>query len=250
MSETVQQENRRRQLVEYFIREVTNGISGRDGEDIIDITPSRALFVGVLQPPRSTDAAAPGRDTVAPPDTALGLDFRVVPSRERVVRLTITPRFSVYYPIFPDFNDALYANRSVLDPNGGSNDLLAVARDESSSIEDKSVDDEPLDDGSPERNTDAAAQIGRDTLPRVFRRHDINVQPFTVAVEAKDNIRTVAGGAEIAEAITKARQAIEREPGLWRHLASPEEASRELGDAATIASRRSYEAALRAKGTI
>jgi hypothetical protein len=244
-SDTISQEDRKRQLVEYLIREVGQGISGRDGEDIIDLTPSRALFVGVLQPPRTADVAAPV-GAVPPPDTALGLDFRVAPSAESV-RLTIKPRFSVYYPVFPDFDNALYANQTVLDPNALSEDPLPAETEQLTASQEGSNPD-PAADGDSISDDEPTAPSGRVTLSRVFRRHDINVDPFTIELGDKDNVRTLIGVAEISAAIAKAREAISSDAQLWRHLGSPEEASRELGDAATIATAKAYETALRTKG--
>ena len=58
-------EDSRRRLTDYVIQQVCEGISGRNREDIVDVQPSRALFAGVLQPPRGGAAAVnafdPGR---------------------------------------------------------------------------------------------------------------------------------------------------------------------------------------------
>lgn len=247
MADSTQQESREKRLVEYLVATVGDGISGRDGQDIVDIPPSRAVFAGVLQPPRNLDAAIPGRGTIPPADTALGMDFRVICGAGRTIRLTITPRFSVYYPVFPAFEDALYANRSVLDqsrigreappPVGEGATQAAEGRDSAAELGD--TDDDELE----------SAVAGRVTLPRVFRRCDVNIQPFSVQIGSEANVRTLVGNTEIAAAIVEARQTIQRDPRLWRHLATPQEASRELGDAATIATAEAYEIALRRQGT-
>src|ERR1700730_4773783 len=113
-------EDQRCLLTEHLLKAVANGISGRDGEDVIDTSPSRAIFAGVLQTVRrqqSNSAVAVGTTDATPPaDTSLGLDFRVVgPTTPSTVRLTITPKFSVYYPVFPTYEQALVSNRSMLD---------------------------------------------------------------------------------------------------------------------------------------
>ena len=95
-------------------------------------------------------------------------------------------------------------------------------------------------------NSDLAGTV---TLQRVFRRHDISVDSFTVEVGDEDNVRTLIGVAELSKAITEAREAINGDAELWRHLGTPEEASREFGDATAIANSEAYEAALRSKGT-
>jgi len=58
-------ETQEQQLVEYLIAEVANGISGRDGDEIVDASPSRVLFAGVLQPARRLDLVNPA-DTIPP----------------------------------------------------------------------------------------------------------------------------------------------------------------------------------------
>ena len=87
-------ENQKQKLVEYLIDQVAKGISGRNGEDIIDATPSRVLFAGVLQPARISDIPTPQantQETVAPAGTAIGLDFRVITTPGAHITLKIIP---------------------------------------------------------------------------------------------------------------------------------------------------------------
>src|SRR5690348_4254924 len=107
-------EEDRQRLTEYLTSQVVNGISGRDGRDLVDLVPSRSIFAGVLQPPRSSEiqAAQSGvsnRD--APAGTALGLDFRLKAETEiGAIRLRISPHWSLYYPVFPSYEEARKAN--------------------------------------------------------------------------------------------------------------------------------------------
>src|SRR5438270_8733939 len=92
-------EGQKLKIVEHLIAEVTDGISGRDQEDIFDAAPSRILFAGVLQPPRHEDAIqAGGSGIIAPANTSLGLDFKVATEAGRSIRLRIRTRWSLYYP--------------------------------------------------------------------------------------------------------------------------------------------------------
>src|SRR5262245_52451768 len=110
-------ESDKRRLTAYLIDRVVEGISGRDGDDIVDAAPSRTIFAGVLQPAsereiHAAQTGAIGRE--APVGTALGLDFRVTPAPgSQSVRIRITPSFSVYYPVFPTWEQVLRSNQNV-----------------------------------------------------------------------------------------------------------------------------------------
>ena len=243
-------EDSRRRLTDYVIQQVCEGISGRNREDIVDVQPSRALFAGVLQPPRGGAAAVnafdPGR--LAPADTALGLDFRITTDSGEPVRLKITPRWSFYYPVFPTFAQARYANSWIVDSDLEPS-VAAAAADVTSDTglypENESSSDDQPDDGE---ETAQSSQPGRVTLPRVFRRQDVVVEPFVVEVQRGATETRAMGRAQIDQGMATARTTIEQDQQLWRHLSEPNEANRDLGDAMTLSSAGSYQAALNSRG--
>src|SRR6266850_2317873 len=103
-----------RLIVEYLNQRVRAGLAGSDGEDLVDQTPTRSIFAGVLQAPRQRDEEAASKGTVsgdAPMGTALGLSFRVRPrSGQTSVTLTINSRWAHYYPVFPTWEQTVAAN--------------------------------------------------------------------------------------------------------------------------------------------
>src|SRR5262245_19049734 len=95
-------------LADFVMERVRQGLAGRDGEDLIGSNPSRILFAGVLAPLPDGASAPTG---AVPAGTSLGLDFRIRPTSRGGVRLRVRPRWSVYYPIFPNLPDVIRANR-------------------------------------------------------------------------------------------------------------------------------------------
>jgi hypothetical protein len=255
-------ERQKQQLVEYLIDQVVNGISGRDGDDIVDASPSRVLFAGVLQPARRTDSPNPGAnpaDTVPPADTALGLDFRIAALPGTPLTLKIIARWSHYYPVFPTYAQAVFANSGLLRPpvEGPRPGSATTQKDSaqpsgvetpSSQITGDPSPDTPPDeaDQEPEPPSDRAA--GRVVLPRAFRRYDVTLDPLVVALRAEVLEPRLFGAAEVAAAISKTRADIQSDPRLWRHLAEPTNASRDLGDASNLANPDSYSKALSEAG--
>ena len=248
-------EDNQQHLTWFLIDRVLAGISGRDGEDLVDAPPLRRLFAGVLQPPRKAEikAAESGFSIGdAPAGTALGLDFRVLPEdAEQPVRLRITPHWSLYYVVFPTWQQASRANEGLLapppepqpviptpDPYVTTSDADAPESDAMSPIE--AVADQPDEPV----NEEVALKSGRVILPRVFRRHEI--RPSTLSAEIPDasSMTLSLGAVDLASAITQARSAMEGDPDAWRHLGEPEDRERELGNASLLASSASYAQAL------
>ncbi len=256
MSTTI--EHQEQQLVEYLIGQVANGISGRDGDDIVDASPSRVLFAGVLQPARRPDSESPGTNpagTVPPADTALGLDFRIVAPPGSHLTLKVIARWSHYYPVFPTYSQAVFANSNLLRPpqegprpgqKPAPKDTSQPPAAETSSSPpagDLDLDTPPdQDEQEPEQPNDRPA--GRVVLPRAFRRHDVILDPLIIPLQAEVAEPKLFGVAETTAALTKARAAIQSDPRLWRHLAEPASASRDLGDARNLANPDSYSKAL------
>src|SRR5262249_21549925 len=91
-------------LADYLLDRVLSGLAGRDGEDLVGLTPSRALFAGVLLPVREMGGSSGQNPWDTPVGTSLGIDFRLRPHAEtQTIRLRVRPRWSVYYPVFPRF---------------------------------------------------------------------------------------------------------------------------------------------------
>src|SRR5262245_58036243 len=88
-------ESDKRRLTAYLIDRVVEGISGRDGDDIVDAAPSRTIFAGSCQQDRDGRSIAARQEAIGgehPVGTALGFDFRVPPAPgSQSVRIRITP---------------------------------------------------------------------------------------------------------------------------------------------------------------
>ncbi|MGE3491564.1 MAG: DEAD/DEAH box helicase family protein [Vicinamibacterales bacterium] len=242
-------ESDKSRLVDHLRNVVIAGISGRDGADVIDLTPSRAIFAGVLQAPRalpSIDSSAP------PPDIALGLDFRVVPEAGKPIRLRLSPRWSHYYAVFPTYGQARDANPtptsppastptpSTPEPSTATTPLPALevalgAPDEASETEEDGEDLELIPD----------VTSGSLLLPRVFRR--ISVVPQSLSFEIADldsSTEQDIGSLELTAALNDARQRLGNDPRVWRHLGDPGAGVRTLGDQRNLATEGVYEDAL------
>lgn len=251
-------EDQKQRLVDYLIRRVAEGLSGRDGEEIVDGSPSRVFFAGVLQPVRQSDLPNQQNttpDTVAPADTSLGLDFRVAAPPGSRITLKISPRWSHYYPVFPTYDQASLANASLLAPPAAPTKPAPVKAEapvqpqEVASNEDLGTGDgEPDEEDNPDEPAPSAPFQGRVVLPRAFRRHDIILEPLAVELEAQPMQASAVGAAEIAAAIIQARTQMQADPRLWKHLDEPAKASRDLGQAGNLASDDAYNSALAAAG--
>lgn len=253
-------EIQKQRLVAHLIEEVANGLSGRDGEEIVDAWPSRVIFAGVLQPVRGLDAWSLTESMasgVPPADTALGLDFRVAVPTGSTVKLKITPRWSLYYPVYPSFGQALFANPGLrhAETEAGSGQSAAAANESlpSSPSESRPESLSDDDDRTLAGEDQEASQVdevpkGRVVLPRVFRRYNVRPEPLFVELPAEAQEAKTVGAHEIDSAQRNARSHIEADPRLWRHLAEPAAAARDLGDAGNLKNEDAYVEALSKAG--
>ena len=259
-------ESQRQRLTEYLIEEVAAGLSGRNGEEILDGSPSRTLFSGVLQPIRAPATPGTAAAAVAPADTALGIDFRVLARGDHPVRLKITPRWSLYYPVFPTFEQAVSTNQSlfatapepepspslaseVSPPGDLPNGISGAAGEDGDLSADNGEDGTADEDGEEEDAAAGLARSGQVVLPKVFRRHDVTLDPILATLDprAQQPTRVAVGGAELSAAIGQALESIRADSRLWKHLGEPQEAVRDLGESPLLASAATYEQALQGK---
>jgi hypothetical protein len=248
-------EDDKQRLTEHLIGQVILGISGRDQEDLVDAVPSRTIFAGVLQPAREVEITAAQRGATggdAPAGTALGLDFRVRPlANESVAHLRITPRWSHYYAVFPTWQQVLRATgmlpdkmdmpvqADVLPGRDGalSADKTSETQDDATLMEDIQISDEIEEEEQP-------AIPGLIVLPRVFRRQDVNPGTFMVDVSQGQPLIVQLGSEAIATAIQQAQFSMQNDPSCWRHLGSPEQRERVIGNAGVLATSETYAKAL------
>lgn len=223
-------------LAAHLRETVRAGISGRDNRDVVDILPSRAVFAGVLQAYKPPPAGEPSEPTQ---DTALGIDFRVKPDDRGTVRLTITPRWTFYYAVFPtlqqtkDANPAPAVTPSSLDatPPPAAADQLPPEEDETMAAGEAEGDD-PLPH---------TPLPGRVVLPRVFRR--LNSPPISISVEiSTPGVHDLSDS--LSEAVRTAVAKLSADPQGWRHIGEATAGERALGDRSVIRSEASYSSAL------
>ncbi|MFH0958577.1 MAG: hypothetical protein V1897_07710, partial [Pseudomonadota bacterium] len=245
-------EDQKQKLIEHLISEVADGISGRDHAEVFDASPSRVLFAGVLQPSRRNDEAKLEiGGNVPPANTSLGLDFKVRPKNVTSIRLTIAPRWSLYYPIFPSLSQTIFANKNVqsVDKLDQQPPLLTKETMSEEDVESLEVDEDEssdLKDEEPKENL-IKSKHGSVLLPRVFWRHDVIVEPIVLDVPLTPNTQIV-GGKEIQAALEKARKEIQADTSLWKHLSKPSDAKRDLGDASVLITGESYQKSLDEQG--
>ena len=238
-------------LVDHLRDVVIQGLSGRDQADLVDVVPSRAIFAGVLQPPRpSTTGAAM---TGAPPDTAIGIDLRLRPVSGDV-RIVVRARWSQYYAVFPTYAQAVEVNpppgkiQSALPQPATSSVPVAAALPDRSSTQLTDGDESASSDEAPESDEiDPGQPRGRVVLPRVFRR--LETKPISLPVLLKysaEPSNVTLGAQQFADAIAEARETIASDPQVWRHLGDPTMGERSLGDRAVLRTQRAYDEALAA----
>jgi len=245
-------ENQKQRLVDYLISQVADGLSGRDGAEIVDGSPSRMIFAGVLQPVRQSDVPnQPSNtpDTMAPADTALGLDFKIATGAGAQITLKMLPCWSFYYPVFPTYGQAAAANTSIL----SSSSEIKITDQPSPSLTGSAFaaeteTTEKADDTPEESAAPTPPRPGRVVLPRVFRRCGITLDPLVVTFPAEPAQVIAVGASQIAAAIDAARIQIQSDSRLWKHLDEPAKASRDLGDAVNLATSDAYEASLAKTG--
>lgn len=246
-------------LVDHLREKVVAGLSGRDGADLVDVVPSRAVFAGLLHPAR--DLAAPTSvnevSTAPGQDVSIGVDFRVLPDPgDSTVRLTLAPRWSHYYAVFPTYSQVLAANPA---PTEKTAQPAAELRSDNPSVVGPPLD-APTEGEDSERNEDQAeagvassedtvpeAETGggRVVLPRVFRRINARPNPITVSISrVSGTVVAKAGEAEIGFALGEIRDAIAKDPECWRHLGDPSSGERSLGYRGVLASETAFLQAL------
>lgn len=243
-------EDDKKRLAEYLLSKVRTGLSGRDGQDIVDLTPSRVIFAGVLTPPREAEAEAARRGLSAgdaPAGTSIGLDFRVRPNENEGLRLRISAEWSHYYPVFPSYETLLQNYQS--DPQSESVEEGIEDQEVNEPVapdlvvETQSVDaDAPaLDRGSTDQPTAPQERSGQVMLPRVWRRKDLAVADLQFdAPRDQVIIREKIGELDLATAIAEGMEVIANDTEGWRHLGEPKERQRLLGMTDLLASRETY----------
>lgn len=239
-------------LVTYLSERVRLGVSGRDGEDLVDIDPLRAIFAGVLQPPRQSEIQASQRGVAgvsAPSSAAIGLDFRIKPTDgQKIVRLRLTPRWSHYYAVFPTWEQARRANQLEEDtPQPTPSGQQAKPEAEGQQPDDALIDAEELagagtaDDDTETVEENSVIQPGLVTLPRVFRRYDVVSETISVEVALDRAEKLEVGREEIAASLQQARAAMASDSDVWHHLDEPEKRVRSLGEISVLKNREAYE---------
>lgn len=230
-------EDDKQRLVDHLMDRVVVGISGRDGRDLVDVLPSRAIFAGVLQPLRAseTQAARAGVNASdAPVGTSLGVDFRIkCEPQTGTVKLRLSARWSVYFPIFPAYAETKKANLIL---SGVEEDTFRANAD---AVDEEETAEAESDDKSQPANSGAVV------LPRKWRR--ANSAPTVVAVELpRDRSASFEdlGRTEIQVAMEKLAASITADPELWRYLGEAAERSRTLGDLSVLGTEESYKKAL------
>lgn len=250
-------EDEKRALVEHFVERVIAGISGRDGEDLVDIVPSRSVFAGVLRPVRAADvrAARTGMTADPPSGNAIGLDFRILPKHpDETVHIRVRSRWSHYYAVFPiweqlgatirphPLRDSVESPPLSVSDSGDSSDLIDQPGTEDGLV--PAADMPEIADEQPDEERPAAT--GQLILPRVFRRFNIVAPAIAVDLPAGRSVRVTAGETEYASVIEQAQRSMLSDPFAWRHLSSPEKRERSIGDRTITTSAEKYAEALAA----
>lgn len=227
-------EAEKRVLVEHLRTVAVSGLSGRDMAPIVDATPSRSIFAGVLQAPRVSASGV----QLASVDSALGLDFRVVPEPGKHIRLRIIPHWSYYYAVFPSYDQVSEANPA---PTSSA----AVAAQPQQPNEDENADADEVEEI--EDSTPSTSSPGNVVLPRVFRRMDVQPGQISFDLDELDATTNASVGEQsVTAAIDEATQRIVGDTNIWRHLGDPSEGVRILGDRSTLVSESAYASALAA----
>lgn len=249
-------------LVRHLIDRVREGLSGRDGENLVDVDPLRSIFAGVLQAPRESDEIAASRGLVtrqAPTGTALGLDFKVRPNGSPKVTLSATVTWAHYYPVFPSWEQARAVNEAIPTEPAQSRQELGAASGDASEIReavevedgdvqiDKDEPDANLDEVEANSDTPDGERRGKVILPRVWKRVPVTVDVAPSSINLTSRNTAFIGAAAIDSQIEEARRAAASDPNAWHHLGEPKKRHRALGDATTLATEGAYKDALAQK---
>lgn len=242
ISKEITEQNKQR-LVRYLIERTRTGISGRDGQDLEDVVPSRAIFAGVLYPPYPGEAATRAEDSRR--GTALGLDFRVIPAvADKPVSIRIHPRWSHYFAVFPTWEQTTRSNSpnrelSPEDPGGAASEV-----DDEEPADQKAVGSAaPKPKGALDST---ASRRNALVLPRVFRRIDVAPGGFVADLPSSQSERRSIAADELAGAIRQAKEKIALDPDQWRHLADLTRHQRELNPEKMVTTAADYREALAA----
>ncbi|MHB8719435.1 MAG: C-terminal helicase domain-containing protein [Candidatus Dormibacteria bacterium] len=242
--EAVSEESERR-LVKEVIERVREGLSGRDGVDLVDLPPSRAIFAGVLLAPRQKDEDAAMKGAVvgdAPMGTAIGLDFRVKPTGSNApVGLAVRARWAHYIPVFPSYQDVVEANTK--DPTPSSDEPVVAPADAINAAT------EGDDGGSGDERTEGEPEApdpshGRVVLPRIWRRVEAGIAIPSVTLALGRRSSFTLGDSAIETELVRVQAVVKSEPAAWCHLGEIKARERALGDRSVLASADAYQDAL------
>lgn len=250
-------DNDKSRLVGHVLEQVLAGLSGRDHEDLVDVVPERTIFAGVLAPLREGTFSA----TSTPDGTSLGLDFRVrVPAGAETFGLRISPRWSVYHPVFPTWEQVRSANDLGVDESASDDPEPDADREDDPEADDLAEGEDSLPDiladadevpealatgGTSPATVPPPASSPQDViLPRVWTRKDAECQSFRVTAPTTRRFVDAVGVAELLAAMRELRSAVSGDPRTWRHIGTPRERRRDLTASDALDSRTRYTAAL------
>lgn len=239
-------ETDKRRLTEHLAERLRTRLSGRDQADLIDTTPVRTLFAGVLQPVRVGQSI---QLNDKPFGTAIGLDFRVAPDSTEPIHITIAAGWSHYYSVFPSWADACSANAQRTFMNLPTASAAGnVQEDSPLGVRAAQMDETPTMDQEEDGDSDdepPAVPSGSAILPRVWRRKNVAVRPFEVTLQMGGGGEDVVGAPEITEALGMAITDMANDAERWRHLGDPDKRERTLGPALILRNESVYRSALR-----
>jgi hypothetical protein len=267
----------------HLFSRIKGDLTGSEVPELLNDGPRERLHAGVLLPlelelPRSDggssleslsgDGNPSEASTLLTPkvdsDSIMSMDFQVrLPEGSHHLVLKIEPHFSVYYAVFPSRADVLanqqegqadIANEeNEEDGDGDTTDTLGdpelqktfpdeelVTLPASTSIPQQlaAVVIEPLQEVSNVQETTVI-------LLRKFRRYQVEVPPIEITVDPEKLIPLLEYRGQLDAALAEARDAIAKEPELWRHLGAAAEGRRELKGINLLASDEDYARALR-----
>ncbi|HKP54943.1 MAG TPA: DEAD/DEAH box helicase [Chloroflexia bacterium] len=284
-------------FVNYLFDRVRGGLTGGSEDEIVGAGPREQFHAGVLLPMQiglPSNGSAPsssGGDSLSgfmeaagnvptearvlkvDTDSSMGIDFQVrLPEGSGEFVLRIQPRFSVYYAVFPTYQEVIahqyalqeaapdeeqIANGAVGGAEINDSADVVLADGESQQVEPDldlvkpAVADIPhqlADEVDRSFTTDTVREVEAhdDTvsLPRKFRRKSVELPVLEIPV----SVRRLGASLEIRDPFTEVladlRSAVLNDPDLWRHLGKPSDGARELPGHRVLVDEQSYMAAL------
>ena len=267
-------------FVRYLFAAIKGEITGSEVSEVLNDGPRDRFHAGVLLPfdlelPSSDSLLDDGvfnessdtdgkteQPTLSPrvdSESSMSVDFQVsLPEGTNHLNLRITPRFCLYYAVFPTRAEVLASQQSSqFEPLEEGNEVsiengagtTPSDPDLQQTLPDNELVNSPAVGSIPQQLAAAVVEPLKTilrtkeetvVLPRKFRKFQVEIPAIELVIDPDKLIPPLEYRDQFDTSLAEARASILKDPDLWKHLGSAAEGRREIVDSGLLASDEDY----------